>query len=348
MPDFWSEIPEAGIFCNKISENIEDYKLFPEEKFIEIKHGILASTQIDRQGESFSFEQLKSFEEQINNRTLWFGVNHDPLIQPYARAIAAKLLYAPDTKIFALFLVTGCYDVNNYPKFIDIGIDLSKVEINDSDIPPFNLEKTKIKIGFNKQEISNAIVRELEKEINESPEFVEKDIDYRYRKAVDPVTTISIAIPIWLIIANPFSKKFLEIYAEEAAKHSIKIIKWIIKSIINKVNQIKNERVLIEYESPCRGCHFQYLIDTKDTNKITKATKLLYQAGYSSIFLYQNLKTYDVQKIIYKFDTDNEQWIPIHAITKKLGIISDKPVLIALDNLPGLSIGGRWGEFKTI
>ena len=344
MSNYWNKIPEASKFCDNVIENIQNYKLYPEENFISLTKGILASTRLDSQNEQFTIENLKSFQEKINNDILWFGINHDPLIQPHGRAIAAKIFYAPQSEEYVLFVVTGYYNVTKFFKFKDIGIDSKNTIHEEHTIPPFDIEKTVIRIGFNKKEMDTDTASQFEHDIANAPEFVIKEIDYRFRKTSDPFTTITICIPIWLIIANPFSKKFLEVYAEEAAKKSLEIFKWIIDYIISKVNKIKNERVLIEYESPCRSCHYQFLIDTKNTSKIIKATELLYKAGNNSLYLYQNLQKYDVVKIVYKFDTMNEHWEPIYAVTKKLGIISDKPTLIALDKLPGLSIGGRWGS----
>jgi hypothetical protein len=38
------------------------------------------------------------------------------------------------------------------------------------------------------------------------------------------------------------------------------------------------------------------------------------------------------------------QWLPLHATSKKAGVISDRPYLIAIDQIKGISVGGITSE----
>jgi len=43
---------------------------------------------------------------------------------------------------------------------------------------------------------------------------------------------------------------------------------------------------------------------------------------------------------IYEFDLKTRKWLPLHATSKRAGVISSRPYLIAIDQMKGLSVGG--------
>jgi hypothetical protein len=53
-------------------------------------------------------------------------------------------------------------------------------------------------------------------------------------------------------------------------------------------------------------------------------------------------------RLTYGYDTSAKRWFPIHATTRREGIITDQPYLIAVESLQGgFSVGGRmvWTPF---
>jgi len=47
-------------------------------------------------------------------------------------------------------------------------------------------------------------------------------------------------------------------------------------------------------------------------------------------------------RLTYGYDTAAKRWFPIHATTRRKGIITDQPYLIAVESLQGgFSVGGR-------
>ena len=47
-------------------------------------------------------------------------------------------------------------------------------------------------------------------------------------------------------------------------------------------------------------------------------------------------------RLTYGYDTSAKRWFPIHATTRREGIINDQPYLIAVESLQGgFSVGGR-------
>jgi hypothetical protein len=57
--------------------------------------------------------------------------------------------------------------------------------------------------------------------------------------------------------------------------------------------------------------------------------------------LIDTLEHLRVIKLVYEFDLETQDWFPLHAATKYGGVISDRPYLIAIDELAGLSVGGE-------
>jgi hypothetical protein len=56
--------------------------------------------------------------------------------------------------------------------------------------------------------------------------------------------------------------------------------------------------------------------------------------------LIDRLESLELHRLIYEFDLTTRKWLPLHATSKTAGVISDRPYLIALDQMKGLSIGG--------
>jgi hypothetical protein len=117
---------------------------------------------------------------------------------------------------------------------------------------------------------------------------------------------------------------------------------WLKEVVVKKIHETrKKKKTLFEFQTKYKNCNVEFVIDeTEDITKYKKAIDSISSAARSAICLIDQLEKLEPRLLIYEFDIKNEDWIPIHAATKKRGIISDKPKLIALEKYKGLSPGG--------
>jgi len=101
--------------------------------------------------------------------------------------------------------------------------------------------------------------------------------------------------------------------------------------------------VLLSFETEYKECEVAFIITSRDSTqlKLIKAIELVNEAACSAITLINRIEHLKPTKLIYEFDLEIEQWLPRHAITKEKGIISDHPLLIALDKYKGFSVSIR-------
>ena len=331
------EEPEAKQFCKITIDKIQDFKLSQEEEFIGLQPSILATSNLDSQGEAFSYQALESGVRHINKEILWIGAHHDPLIQPLGRVVSAQLFYSNKSQIYFIAAVIGFYATKSYKRFKDLGIDFSNLIIDDVSSLPRNINE-QIQVSFCPFEIDRIIIDEI---LTDAPNMVMKQSARSIRKTGEPtLTIITILASIWFLTNNPFSKKFLERYGEKAADSSAQVFSWLFNRLFRKITELKGERVLVEFASDYSECHVQFVIPSKDVATLCEASKSIHMAGQSAINLINNHAHLELQKLIYEFDTEVKIWLPLHAVSKKFGVITDRPSLIAIDQMQGLSMGG--------
>lgn len=337
MDSLFDEVPAALQFCRAVEEDIASYRLFDEEQFSELRCGVLSTSGIDTQGDDVNLKALQKWVRKIKENGLWYCVQHNPLIQPYGRVLSAELFYAAQSKLYFIAAVIGLYDVNKLANFKDLGIDFdSFVTADDVELADHN-EGHQAQIAFSPHEISKEFVRDL---LKDAPDIVNPKTARSLRKEADPITVLTIVASIWLLTSNPFSKKFLERYGEEAANGSIAFFTWLSKKVFRKLRELHGERVLFEFLTNYKGCHVEFVTSSKDTVVLCEASEAIHTAAQSAVRLIDYLEYASVQKLVYQFDENTHKWLPLHAATRKHGVISDRPFLVAIDQMKGLSVGG--------
>lgn len=336
MNELFKEVPEAEKFCNEIIKNIDKYKLYPGECFKQYTIGVISTSSIDLHGDRVTPKALYSMEKQINERGIWQCVEHNPLIQPIGRSIATKVFYAPKSNIYFLAFVGGHYDIKKISSFKDLGIDLNEITDEELDVSA-STEGYQAKIAFNPHEIKSSIIQGI---LDGCPTIVDKKPEITFRKAADPITIIKVVSAVWLLTSNPFSKKFLERFGEKTADEVIKFFEWLRKKVIMQVSKLKNKKVLFEFDVPHKGCRIEFVIASKEINKLNKAVDTVNSAVKRAIKLVDRIQHLEIETLVYEFDLNNEQWYPLHAATRKKGVISERPVLVALERYKGMSISG--------
>ena len=320
------EVSEAARFCQEVWELAKQRPLFPGEEFEEIVCGILATDQADAHGDVASVEVLQGMVESLRDKLRWAHAHHNPLIQPVGRNLGARLFYSEKSQTHFVVLACGYYSPRKLPSFSDIGIDVTELGV-DEDI---RLSKTHLRcrVGFNPREIKPHVIERI---LNKAPEFVERKPAEQVRKALDFDTVI---LTIWL--STPFiafSKKLLEKSAEKMAES---FVEWI-KHVAKEVDRLRRKKVIIKFETEYQGCRIEYLIESRYKKVIADAASSLADAEKCAVSLIHKLEPLQPDLVVLRFDSGARCWRPLHAATAKAGVISDQPVLVALENFRGFS-----------
>ncbi|MBI2566065.1 MAG: hypothetical protein HYV63_03380 [Candidatus Schekmanbacteria bacterium] len=338
MVDVWDDVPEAKEFCESIARNIEQHKAFAHEELEHFTLGILASTAVDAHHEAFSLGALEQAERTINSGELWMNVMHDPLIQPGGRAIGAKVFYSPRTDTHILAGVAGVYKVEKLPTFADVGITADilaaaesavQLEPDDKDkVPPLTL-------GFSPQEIDESVIIDA---LAHTPPELDIRAERHFRKALDPLTIVSLCASVSFFLRG-VSYVLKTPLAEECQRELGKqLVKWLKEHVFPKLFQKK--RTLFEFVAEHNGCRVQLVTPAEKPGVLAEAADHAMDGIRSAVAMLDAFKHLEFKKLIYEWDENTKRWYPLHAATAKAGVISNRPQLIAMEQMKGFSLAG--------
>lgn len=341
METLIEQIPEAYEFCQRVTNNINKYKLFPNEHFDTIIAGILTTTERDSQGECLSLSELRNLLDRFQKHTIWFTAEHNPLIQPIGRLVSAERFYCSNEDIHFIAGVIGYYDIDSILAFEDIGINIDKIPQADLSLSD-TIEEPIIEVCYNPYEIEDEIIERM---LHHSPKVVSDIPKRRFRKAAEPIIIIEISISLFVGIAIlSFTKGFFNRLGAKAAdfmfETSKKVNLWLKDKVSREVSKIDTENLLFEVTSKYKGCRIRFVIPSKDQETIGQAIDKVWGAARSVAGLINMVKDLEPTCLVYVFDLNTKTWIPRHLTTEKLGIITDEPIEVDLKQYGGLSIDG--------
>lgn len=335
-PSLFEQVPDAVAFCTRVCDSLSNYLLCAEERFVQCRGSVLASTALDRQGERLSPAYLEAIVGQIAARPLWLLVEHDPRIQPVGRVLASKVFYAGPSETHFVAGVLGYYDQDKIPPLDHCEADVGSV----ADWPTAEALRQvgKARLGYNVHDIAPEFINEL---LETAPPIVSRDADSRFYKSEDVLTIITIALGgLAAISFNPFIKKVQEKIGDQVGQDLVAMWNWVKGQLIDGIARHRAERLLFVLESPYKGCRVDFVIASNDPNAIRKAIDGIHDAGHSAKCLIDHLEEAEPDVVTYEFDCGQEKWLPLHAVTRRRGVLSNRPKLIALDKYAGLSIAG--------
>lgn len=335
QPNLIARCPAAVNFIESVKSRIGDYQLFPGEKFKLVSAAVLSSTNIDKHGDSFELEDLKRTVERVGSSPLWLRREHDPLIQPIGRMIAARLFSDAALGVYFVVGVMGLYDSGSLAKFSDFDIDVSTL----SPTAPEELQNQQpdavATIEFNPDEGTSDVVHQI---LRDAPSFVSREPVEEFRKSAELLRTVNFWVSIILLTSNPFTKKFLERWGDKAADASFEFFKWFGTAVLSLR---KLDRLVIKTEY--KGCAIQFVLAHDESpDVVSHQINEIHQATDSACRLVEALEKLAPECVTFSYDLEAQTWFPLYAITRKAGIIADRPRLIAIDKLQGgLSLGGK-------
>ena len=319
--------------------NPDGYRRYPEEEFAELRPAIFATSLVDRQNRDVARpEALESMAEQINEKSLWMMSEHNPRIPPLGRILCARRFHARQSGVYFVAGVCGFYDPERVRSFTPKPAwDLSQLTANSSDeiIAPVTTEL--VRLAVNPHELPSGVIEEM---LRDAPSIVERDASLVGRKSADPMPIVAVIASAWLLTSNPFSKKVLEVLGEQSARTAIEFASWIKNKVISEIAKLQRECLFV-LQIPNDSCTVEFVVPSNNTAILIAAIDSVQPAVISSMALAAKLSHTDLEKLVYEYDLAAKQWIPIYAATRLAGVISNRPALMALDRISGLSVGGK-------
>lgn len=290
--------------------------------------GVVSTNKVDIHGDQMSLEALKSTEIAINKHGLPLNAHHDPRIATFGRTLAAKMLTSRDGEKNYVFAVIATYSKSFYRPF-----PTEMSALNSGYIPT----ETDVSFGDVEIEYSNIELDEdiITSALANAPEFVATKPHIAVRKAADPVTILSIAIPA--SIALPFLTGYFNKLGEQTANHQERFASWLVNSIVKKVNK----RVLYNFNTPYRGCLVEFIIETNSPVLIKDSINQITDASNNAKKLIDNLIDESPKRLVYVYHNDDQMWVPEHVTLGSGQVLTDRPYLMSMEEFGGLSIGAR-------
>lgn len=336
-----NDTPEAVAFVKQVLENVDVYKLFEGEVFSRVDSAIFATTGADSHGHVISEADLQSFVSNAKGEIVWGGAEHNPLVQPIGRTLAMKFFRSPISGVGFIAGVMGTYGEDYYLKFSDVGIDISSLVVPEVHAGDTTGAFIGAAIAYSPQEITPDVVDQM---LGDAPDFVDREPQIQFRKAVvtPPLFTLMIDAAVLLM-----ARKFLEKSGEKLADAAFELLSWLKTSVFNKLSELTQERVVVQFQTAYNGCRVSLIIPSKDPAVLTDGASSMGDAMATAIAILHALKSMEVATLKFEYDSTCKRWLPLHAACRKGRIIADRPHLIVIKEAQGLSIGG-FGKLKSI
>ncbi|MBK8943669.1 MAG: hypothetical protein IPM32_00220 [Ignavibacteriae bacterium] len=324
-------------YSSIIKSNIENLKLFPEEEFKELMEGIYVTTNKDSQGEKLPKKFLEKYVEKVQKEPFYTLLGHDNSYPPIGRVIDCKLFYDSEDDEYFVYGITGIYDQDKLTRLSSLSNISSFFKVNNV------TENFEIYLALDSYSIEKNDYDDL---IRNFPKFSPRTIEDRFYKAAEPIATFTIVSTIFLLLANPFSKKILETYGERTVKIIDEFYYYLKKHFFIKLLNKNYNRVIAEIESEYKKCKIFLVVDNKNADNIDVAIESIPEATFSACNFIENISDLEPTKICFIFKTKSNKWQPEYIVTSKKGVIIDKPILFMLEKYKGLSVGGARREIK--
>jgi hypothetical protein len=335
------EVVDAQRFIDSACRSWEKFKRYPLEEFAEVRGAVLATSAVDLQNERFAPEGLYKMAEKIRRDSLWVMHEHNPLVAPLGRVLAAECFYAPNSELHFVAGVLGLYGSSRHESLASVGCDLENE-------PPFEPITSAtgdtvgelLTISYNPHEISASVIEEL---LRNAPRQIARQPVLAGRKAADPLTILAMATSFSVLLSNPFTKKFSERLGEHAAESAAALLSWMNDRLITAFSRIEKE-ALFEFECIEGGCRVEFVVPSRDRLVVQRSVETVHGAAQSARALLRALRAFGPEKLVYRFDPKTLQWWPLYAATRTRGILRDERALIAAERLAAQPGTGRIGS----
>jgi hypothetical protein len=175
----------------------------------------------------------------------------------------------------------------------------------------------------------------LDDVLRDAPLRVER-IEVSHNAAAPHAEVIRIGLAYLVVVWNPF----VTTIAKEAGKGAYAAIHGWLRSLWDRLVELRNPVIVLEFHID--DCQVLFLFRGKDVKQNYEAHDALPIAATRAAKLVANMKTKSVApaSLVYEFEAQLVRWFPSYATLYDGQLVSDRNILIAIEQLPiGLSLG---------
>ena len=265
----------------------------------------------------------------INSDGLPLYRGHDPGF-PVGRVLAAELFADASGKRFVAAIL-GLYNDEKRVTFTAIGVDANPTARPPESLPPL-AEGNWIQLETDSNEVDPEWVESVARD---APLPVKRRESAHYA-AESLRELILIGLPYVLLVWNPFVKSF----ATEAGKDAYSGVHRWLEKLWEKLSSRRHP--IVHIAAYQEGCRVSFIFRGNDVKTNYAAHEALSIAAAQAAQLVAHMKRTGVSpySLVYEFEPQNARWFPSYAELDDGRLVSDRNVLIALEQLPsGLSLG---------
>jgi hypothetical protein len=331
MSELITETPEA---CSWVA--CEKFRRAGDSVFGSFQAGVIWIDEPCPDGEVIGGRDPSTMIEQINNEGWPLYRGHDPGF-PSGRSIAAKLFISPGGRKFVV-AISGFYADELRLSFDDLGVD-SNPEASSPLVLGAISNNCWLDIATDPREVDS---RWLENVLHNAPlRVVQREMSHNAEDWQHEL--IRIGLVYVSIVWNPF----VTTVAQEAAKDVYAGIRKWLRNFWSELGSCRDP--VVSLDSHQDGCDVSFLFRGKEVKLHYEAHDALPIAAAQAAILITSMRSRnaDPLEIVYEFDPQHARWFPSYAILKDGRFISNRNILIALEQHPtGLSIGIHKGHKK--
>jgi hypothetical protein len=331
MSDLITETPEAYSWIAD-----ERSKRNGDSVFGSFQPGVIWTDNPIIDGEIVGGADPSRMIDEINSEGWPLYRGHDPGF-PSGRTIAAKLFVSPSGKKFVAAIL-GFYADNLKFSFDDLGVD-SNPEASSPLVLDAIPNSCWLDISTDPREVDP---RWLANVLHNSPlPIVERELSHNTGDWQNEL--IRVGLIYTALVWNPF----VTTVAQESAKDVYAGIRQWLRKLWSGLSALQDP--IVSLESNYDGCEVSFLIRGKEVKSCYEAHDALPIAAAQAVILIKSMRSHNAEplEIIYEFDRQDVRWFPSYATLKDGRFVSDRNILIALEQHPtGLSIGIQRGKKK--
>jgi hypothetical protein len=332
MSNLIAETPEA---CSWIAR--EKSRRAGDSVFGSFQAGVIWIDEPCSDGEIIGGADPSTMIDEINNESLPLYRGHDPGF-PSGKIIEAKLFVSPNGKRFVAAIL-GFYVDELRLSFDDLGVNSNPEASSPLELDVIS-NNWRIDFAIDPREVDS---QWLESVLYNAPlRVVQKEMSYNAEDGLHEL--IRIGLPYVLLVWNPF----VTTVVQEAAKDVYAGTRKWLRNVWSKLSSCRDP--VVSLDSHQDGCDVSFLLRGKEVKHHYEAHDTLPIAAAQAAILIRSMRSRnaDPLEIIYEFDPQNSRWFPSYAILKNGRFVSNRNVLIALEQHPtDLSIGIQKGERKS-
>ena len=324
MSNLINETPEASNWID--SETPSSTEKIAFGRFIP---AVIWTDEPDTDGNPIGVADPSRMISQINIDGWPLYQGHDPG-KPSGRVIAASLFVSPRNRKFVAAIL-GFYTDEKRLQFSDLGVEPNPDASSPSELGEIPSECW-LDIAVDPREVDS---QWLEDVLKDPPlPVVQQELSHNAEDWQQEL--IRIGLVYATIVWNPL----ITTISQEAAKDVYAGVQQWLRNLWNKLASRKDP--IVEISSYQDGCCVSFFFRGKDVKNHYDAHDALPIAAAQAEILIKNMKSYRAEpsNLVYEFDTQSSKWFPSHAILRDGRLVSDRNILIAIEqHSAGLSIG---------